>query len=198
MRCNKAKKYFSEYLLGDISPRDKRLLEAHLDSCPACIESLAVYRELCTHFSDSPIAGPSDLYFDSLPEKILSRVRFAEEDSRHIFFFPFRYWWKPASVFATAVLVVLLLFRTLPVGTSTPTGTLPDVTEMELTESYTEFLSSIEHTDEPRILDNFETAIDSTSDNTTWYSDTDTVDSMLLFTDEEQEEIFNEIKERMS
>ncbi|MBN1881847.1 MAG: zf-HC2 domain-containing protein [Deltaproteobacteria bacterium] len=198
MRCKQAKKLFSEYLLGDISQRHRVLLEEHIESCSSCDESLSVYRELFNHFPDSSINDPSELYFDVLPGKVLSRICSGEDDSRDILFFPFRRWWKPASVLMTAVLVVLVFFLTLPGGTNTPTGSLPDLTDIDQIETYTEFISSVEHTDETLMLDNFETAINGASDNDIWYSDTDAVDSMLLFSDEEQEEIFNEIKERMS
>ena len=198
MRCNKVKRFFSEYLLGDISPRHKVLLEKHIDSCFACAESLSEYRELFCLISDSSIDEPSDLYFDSLPRKVLSRIKSADIDSHKIPFSLFRFRWKLVSALATVILIVVVLFRTLPNETSTPSGTLYDFTEIEQTESYTGFISSIEYADDPLMFEHFDISINGTSDNSMWYSDTDTVDTMLLFTDEEQEEIFNEIKEGMS
>lgn len=198
MRCRKAQKLFSEYFLGDISPRQKALLDEHIDSCLTCAESLSVYRNLFSLISDSPIDDPSDLYFDSLPQKILSRIKSEDRESRESLFSPSRFWWKPASAFITAALVLFVLFHTLPSRTSTPPGALPDLTEIDRTESYTKLISSIEHTDDSLMFEHFDTAISGTSDNAIWYSDTDTVDSILLFTDEEQEEIFKEIKEKMS
>ena len=198
MRCKKAVKSLSEYLLGDISPRHEMLLEKHIDSCSACAESLAAYQELFTLISDSSIDGPTDLYFDSLPHKILSRIKSEELDSREIPFSQFHSWLKPVSVFATVVLTAIILFHTLPINTSTPSGALPDLTEIERSESYSGFVSSIEHSDEPLMLEHFDTSIIGTSDNAMWYSDADAVESILLFNDEEQEDIFNEIKENMS
>lgn len=198
MRCKKAQKLFSVYLLGDISPRQKVLLDEHVDACHACAESISVYRNLFSFISDSPIDDPSNLYFDSLPQKVLSRMKSENREARESLFSPFHFWWKPVSALATAVLVVLVLFRALPSETITPAGTLPDLSGIDQSESYTEFVSSVEHTDETITLDNFETAINGASDTTIWYSDTDTFDSILLFTDEEQEEIFKEIKDKMS
>jgi hypothetical protein len=200
MRCKKTKRYFSEYLLGDISPSDRVILEDHLDSCDACKESLAAYRKLFDAISDSPIGGTSDLYFDVLPHKILEKIHFAEVPSRGSLFSLQRFWWKPVSVFATAVLIVLVSFSIYsgPGRTITSPGALPDFANIEQAESYPEFLSSFEDTDEPLVLEQLDTSISGTSDNDVWYSNIDTVDEILLFSDEEQEEIFDEIKDRLS
>jgi len=200
MRCNKAKRYFSEYLRGDISPADRVILEDHLVSCDSCGESLSAYRKLFSIIADSSVEETSDLYFDTLPRKVLSRIHSDVSPSREAFFSMHRFWWKPVSVFATAIVIILVSFSLYPGPgrTITSPGTLPDFTNIEQAESYSEFLSSIEYTDESLILDNLDSSINGTSDNTMWYSDIDTFDEMLLFSDEEQDEIFNEIKDRLS
>ena len=198
MRCKKAEKLFSEYLLGDISSRHKILLEEHIDSCPACAEYLSAYRELLDLISSHPVAEPSDLYFDALPRKILAIVKNIDTSSQGTLFSPFRHWWKPVAALATAALVVLVLFNILLDGTSTQTGALPDFDEIEQSDSYTKFVSSIEDIDSSLEFYHFDTPVSGKSDTSLWYSDVDTVDEILLFTDEEQEDIFNEIRDQMS
>jgi len=198
MRCRKFEKLFSEYLLGDISPTDRVSLEVHLESCSACRESLAAYREIGRLISNSFDGKPSDLYFDSLPRKVTAKIKTTDEPSPTSFFPLSRFWWKPVSVFATTALVLLVFFNVFLTGTTTPTGALPDFTEIEQSESYTELVSTLEDTDTSLMLDHFDITHSTPTDATVWYSDSDNVNTMLLFTDEEQDEIFDEIKEQMS
>jgi hypothetical protein len=198
MRCRKIEKLFSEYILGDISPEERVFLEDHLDSCLSCRESLTAFRELSNIILDSSDRKPSDLYFDSLPKKVTAKIRTTAESSPTPFFSLSRFWWKPASAFAAAAFILLMFFNVLIDGTTTPAGALPDFTEIEQSEPYSEFVSTLEDTDTSLVLDHFEITTSTPTDTTVWHSDSDNVNTMLLFTDEEQDEIFDTIKEQMS
>ena len=72
MTCERFEELLSAYLEGDISPEEKREMDAHLASCPACAELLTVFRETQEALKGFPEAEPSPALIARLygiPEK---------------------------------------------------------------------------------------------------------------------------------
>jgi anti-sigma factor RsiW len=72
MNCERIEELLSSYLERDLSPEDKREVEAHLEICPSCAELLAALRETQEALAGFPELEPSPALMVKLyaiPEK---------------------------------------------------------------------------------------------------------------------------------
>lgn len=75
MKCKKAQTLIPDYRIGDLSPRLKKALEAHLSVCPICSREAEFWEQVC-HFSLNAAAPPDDLNwapFDDALQRELKR-----------------------------------------------------------------------------------------------------------------------------
>jgi len=59
MNCQRIEELLSAYLEGDLSPEDKREVEAHLEACSSCSELLSALRETQEALAGFPELEPS-------------------------------------------------------------------------------------------------------------------------------------------
>ena len=76
--CNKFKKLLAGYIYGDLSRREKRGLERHLDTCESCRKELADLRQTVARVNEAP--GP--VFPEAGTARMRGRVkaRIGEED----------------------------------------------------------------------------------------------------------------------
>jgi anti-sigma factor RsiW len=72
MTCERFEELLSAYLEGEVSPEEKREMDAHLAACSACAELLTVFRETQEALRGFPELEPGPALMDRLyaiPEK---------------------------------------------------------------------------------------------------------------------------------
>ncbi len=104
MTCGERKIQISCWLDGALAEPERRLLEIHLESCPACSRFLSEQRELAALLSDqdSQLQLPHDLW-----QRIESRI--APAASPMVFEPGRAAWWRQEWSYALAASLLLIL-----------------------------------------------------------------------------------------
>ncbi len=71
MRCQELHRKMSLALDGRLPPGERRQLDAHLDSCPACAREWRSWQEIDRLFAGAPMMPPPE----DLAERIMVRIR---------------------------------------------------------------------------------------------------------------------------
>jgi len=118
MRCQRARKWMTAAVDGELSPRRRRALDGHVAVCAACRRELGVTERMLAALEGLPTAAPVSA---SLEQATLRRVRLAAagEGERA----PASRWtrWLPLPAFALATAAVLVL----AIGIVRRTGGVP-------------------------------------------------------------------------
>jgi len=112
MRCEEIEKLLPNYVNGDISTSQKRLIEEHLSRCTRCRKALAAYNEAKQYLAsleDSPVPPEST-------QATMTKVKTATTKSRS------QQWLRPALAAGAAVVILAILLVTQPWGIKSPAG----------------------------------------------------------------------------
>ncbi len=106
MRCQRARKWMTAAVDGELSPRRRRALDGHLAACAACRRELAVTERMLTALEGLPMEAAVSA---RLEQATLRRVRLAAADEGERA--PASRWtrWLPLPAFALATAAVLVL-----------------------------------------------------------------------------------------
>ena len=106
MRCQRARKWMTAAVDGELSPRRRRALDGHLAACAACRRELAVTERMLTALEGLPMEAAVS---PRLEQATLRRVRLAAADEAERA--PASRWrrWVPLPAFALATAAVLVL-----------------------------------------------------------------------------------------
>ena len=106
MRCQRARKWMTAAVDGELSPRRRRALDGHLAACAACRRELAVTERMLTALEGLPMEAAVSA---RLEQATLRRVRLAAADEAERA--PASRWtrWLPLPAFALATAAVLVL-----------------------------------------------------------------------------------------
>src|SRR3989442_13688882 len=77
MRCQRARKWMTAAVDGELSPRRRRALDGHLAACAACRRELAVTERMLTALEGLPMEAAGSA---RLEQATLRRVRLAAAD----------------------------------------------------------------------------------------------------------------------
>ena len=118
MRCQRAQKWMTAAVDGELAPRRRRALDAHLAACAACRRELAVTERMLTALEGLPMEAAVSA---RLEQATLRRVRLAAADEAERA--PASRWtrWLPLPAFALATAAVLVL----AIGIVRRTGGVP-------------------------------------------------------------------------
>src|SRR5947207_3085019 len=118
MRCQRARKWMTAAVDGELSPRRRRALDGHLAACAACRRELAVTERMLTALEGLPMEAAVSA---RLEQATLRRVRLAAADEAERA--PASRWtrWLPLPAFALATAAVLVL----AIGIVRRTGQVP-------------------------------------------------------------------------
>ena len=118
MRCQRAQKWMTAAVDGELAPRRRRALDAHLAACAACRRELAVTERMLTALEGLPMEAAVSA---RLEQATLRRVRLAALDEAERA--PASRWtrWLPLPAFALATAAVLVL----AIGIVRRTGGVP-------------------------------------------------------------------------
>ncbi len=118
MRCQRARKWMTAAVDGELSPRRRRALDGHLAACAACRRELAVTERMLTALEGLPMEAAVSA---RLEQATLRRVRLAAADEAERA--PASPWrrWLPLPAFALATAAVLVL----AIGIVRRTGDVP-------------------------------------------------------------------------
>ncbi len=118
MRCQRARKWMTAAVDGELSPRRRRALDGHLAACAACRRELAVTERMLTALEGLPMEAAVS---PRLEQATLRRVRLAAADEAERA--PASRWrrWLPLPAFALATAAVLVL----AIGIVRRTGEVP-------------------------------------------------------------------------
>jgi anti-sigma factor RsiW len=118
MRCQRARKWMTAAVDGELSPRRRRALDGHLAACAACRRELAVTERMLTALEGLPMEAAVSA---RLEQATLRRVRLAAADEAERA--PASRWrrWLPLPAFALATAAVLVL----AIGIVRRTGEVP-------------------------------------------------------------------------
>ena len=118
MRCQRARKWMTAAVDGELSPRRRRALDGHLAACAACRHELAVTERMLTALEGLPMEAAVSA---RLEQATLRRVRLAAADEAERA--PASRWtrWLPLPAFALATAAVLVL----AIGIVRRTGDVP-------------------------------------------------------------------------
>ena len=118
MRCQRAQKWMTAAVDGELSPRRRRALDGHLAACAACRRELAVTERMLTALEGLPMEAAVSA---RLEQATLRRVRLAAADEAERA--PASRWtrWLPLPAFALATAAVLVL----AIGIVRRTGEVP-------------------------------------------------------------------------
>jgi len=106
--------YDAAYVLGALSPADRRAFEEHMSGCPACAESVAELAGLPGLLARVPVSEISDLPAEPMPPTLLPRL-LTESTRAHR---RSRWITGGAALAAAASLVAVLLITLLPGGST--------------------------------------------------------------------------------
>jgi anti-sigma factor RsiW len=106
MRCQRAQKWMTAAVDGELAPRRRRALDAHLAACAACRRELAVTERMLAALEGLPMEAAVS---PRLEQATLRRVRLAAADEAERG--PASRWtrWLPLPAFALATAAVLVL-----------------------------------------------------------------------------------------
>ncbi len=106
MRCQRARKWMTAAVDGELSPRRRRALDGHLAACAACRRELAVTERMLAALEGLPMEAAVSA---RLEQATLRRVRLAAADEAERA--PASRWrlWLPLPAFALATAAVLVL-----------------------------------------------------------------------------------------
>ena len=118
MRCQRAQKWMTAAVDGELSARRRRALDGHLAACAACRRELAVTEQMLTALAGLPKEAAVSA---RLEQATLRRVRLAAADEAERA--PASRWarWLPLPAFALATAAVLVL----AIGIVRRTGQVP-------------------------------------------------------------------------
>jgi len=118
MRCQRAQKWMTAAVDGELSARRRRALDGHLAACAACRRELAVTERMLTALAGLPMEAAVSA---RLEQATLRRVRLAAADEAERA--PASRWarWLPLPAFALATAAVLVL----AIGIVRRTGQVP-------------------------------------------------------------------------
>ncbi len=118
MRCQRARKWMTAAVDGELSPRRRRALDGHLAACAACRRELAVTERMLAALEGLPMEAAVS---PRLEQATLRRVRLAAADEAERA--PASRWtrWLPLPAFALATAAVLVL----AIGIVRRTGEVP-------------------------------------------------------------------------
>jgi hypothetical protein len=111
--------YDAAYVLGALSPADRRAFEEHLAECPSCAESVAELAGMPGLLAKVPISEISDLPDEPMPATLLPRLVTKSTQARR------RSRWIAGGVAlaAAACMAVVLVITLLPGGSTKPAQT---------------------------------------------------------------------------
>ena len=115
MTCDRFEELLSAYLEGELSPEEKRDMDAHLGSCPACAELLSLFRASQGALAAFPEAEPSPALMAKLyaiPDAIPEKKRFFEP----VFDFLLRPSLQPVFAALSALFIAVSFVFFLPQG----------------------------------------------------------------------------------
>ncbi len=92
MDCLWVQAKFSAYLDGELSPRQRQEIEAHVATCEACRQELRVWEQLWEALLAEPVAAPPNLR-----ERVLARLPR-----------PRRPWWQNLALAASLLMGIFL------------------------------------------------------------------------------------------
>ena len=128
MDCKETNSLLTDYLDGEVTPDERKSIQAHLESCPLCRQDLDELAVTLSKVRQSigilgNVAVPSARLWDDIRLKIQidSRIPIkgghkAMVDSNNWLkgLFSRRTWWKPVAIGATALALVIILTLALP------------------------------------------------------------------------------------
>ena len=106
MRCQRARKWMTAAVDGELSPRRRRALDGHLAACAACRRELAVTERMLAALEGLPMEAAVSA---RLEQATLRRVRLAAADEAERAPASRRARWLPLPAFALATAAVLVL-----------------------------------------------------------------------------------------
>lgn len=74
MDCEFIKDQLIEYLDGDLSPKDARVLEEHLEKCPECTSELDAFAGVRELLLDDGYVEPSPFYWTRFNARLMQRL----------------------------------------------------------------------------------------------------------------------------
>ena len=112
--------YDAAYVLGALSPADRRAFEEHLAGCPSCAESVAELAGMPGLLARVPVEDLGDVPDEPMPDTLLPGLISRTSRVRH----RTRWITGGAALAAAACLVVLLLVTLLPGSSGGPMSTM--------------------------------------------------------------------------
>ncbi|MCL6601387.1 MAG: zf-HC2 domain-containing protein [Paenibacillus sp.] len=84
MNCEQIKDWMPHYLEGLLSPERERIISHHIDSCPACVESLEQAREMAALWSEmeGEIGIQVDLDIPDLTGAVMAEIELIEAERK--------------------------------------------------------------------------------------------------------------------
>ena len=114
MNCKKIKEQTHNYLLGELSEIETKLIEQHIKTCPECAEVIKTTKMVFDAISKSQPAPPPEYYFERFTPRVMEKLKHKPKQE----IVKYR-WWKQSPVWAAgaiaAVLVVVMLFYVSPI-----------------------------------------------------------------------------------
>jgi hypothetical protein len=111
--------YDAAYVLGALSPADRRAFEEHLATCPACAESVAELAGMPGLLARVPISEALDeTPEEPMPATLLPSLFDEVARKRRQ-----RRWYAGGAILAAAAALIVLLVMTIVPGTTTGSGT---------------------------------------------------------------------------
>jgi len=109
MNCKKTKKQIPDYLLGELTEIETKLIEQHLKSCPKCAGEIKTTKKVFDALSKSQPAPPPEYYFERFPSRVMENLKHKPHQE-----IAQNRWWRQSPVWASGavatIFVVLMLF----------------------------------------------------------------------------------------
>lgn len=107
MKCDAFKKLILEEYWGSLTPGDRKSLDEHLRSCPACYAEKKRMIGLLNEMARQEEYDPGDAYWESFNKRVFSKIEERSEKESSMLAIPLRIRLVTAIILAVSALVLL-------------------------------------------------------------------------------------------